>query len=471
MNNYYLIAFICYFAFFLGLSIYFYRKNKNASSFIIGDRKMHYWVTAISAQASDMSDWLFMAYPGLIYVGGLFNVWVAIGLVFFMFLNWQFIAPRLRIETERYNSLTLATFFEKIFGDTSGALRITTVAFTLIFLCFYIAAELIGLGRLFENTFELNYNIGIAISIGLVVLNTLIGGFIAVAWSDMFRGIFLLLMICLVPMVALKHTGGLSQLVSIAQARAIPLQLFPDYSWITLGTIMSVVMGWGLGYFGSPHILMNFMAIKEVDKIHKAKFIGISWQILVLTAATLVGLVGIIFFSTPLANKEMVFVAMVKSLFNPLFAGFVLSAILAATMSVMNAQILACASILSEDFINHLWPHHKAHASLWVLRVSVITIPAISYLISYNNTSSINDLVSFAWSGLGLSFAPLVVTSLYASRYVNKYGALAGMLFGGILGLAWPFLAIPLMPLLPGFCVSVLIIFGVSAITKHYKFQ
>ncbi|MBA3954578.1 sodium/proline symporter [Candidatus Dependentiae bacterium] len=471
MNGYFLVAFISYFAFFLGLSIYFYRKNSNANSFIMGDRSVNYWVTAIAAQASDMSDWLFMGYPGLIYGLGIFNVWVAIGLVLFMFLNWHFIAPRLRRATEKYQSLTLASFFERRFADITGKLRLLTVFFSLWFLCFYIAAELIGLGRLFESTFGLHYNVGIGLSIALVVANILIGGFIAAAWSDMFRGFFLLGMIVVVPFVASSHLGGVTY-SKVVEAAAysypnISLSLIPDYSWATLGTILSIVMGWGLGYFGSPHILINFMGIKDPEKIAKAKYIGITWQILVLAAATWVGLVGIVFFPTALANRELVFVEMVKSLFHPLFAGFILCAILAATMSVMTAQILAAASIVSEDLFKRLFTKPLSpQGSLWLIRSCVMAIPVLSYAISYNNTSAVNDLVSYAWSGLGLAFAPVVISALYGS-HVTKEGAFAGMLTGGLIGIIWPHLGFSFMPLLPGFIISLTIITLVSLATAE----
>lgn len=466
VNFLYLISFVTYFAFFLGLSIFFYRKNTNSSSFIIGNRSMSHWVTAISAQASDMSDWLFMGYPGLIYALGLFNVWVAIGLIIFMFLNWHFIAPKLRRATEEYQSLTLASFFEHRFKDTSGSLRLLTVFFTLFFVSFYIAAELIGLGRLFETTFGINYNLGVAISIALVVLNILIGGFVALAWSDLFRGLFLLLMIVLVPFVALNHIGIWTSYISMSQ---LSTKLIPDFSFATISNIVLLATGWGLGYFGSPHILINFMGIKDPQKIHKAKYIGITWQVLVLSAATIVGLVGMLFFSQPLANRELVFIEMVKQLFNPLFAGFILCAILAATMSVMTAQILATASIVSEDLFKRMFKRPlKSHESLWLLRSCVIAIPLLSYLISYNNTSAVNDLISYAWSGLGLAFAPLVITALYGQR-TNKYGALAGLVLGGTLGIIWPYLHTGIMPLLPGFTVGIIAIFTISAASEKNK--
>ncbi len=468
MNIYYLTAFVAYFAFFLGLSFHFWRKRTTTSSFMLGNRQMNYWVTALSTQASDMSDWIFMAYPGLIYALGLFNAWVAIGLLIFMFLNWHFIAPRLRSSTERTQSLTLASFFERHFHDTSGTLRLATVFFTFYFIVFYIGAELVGLGRLFETTFGIEYNLGIAISMGLVVLNILLGGFVALAWSDMFRGIFLLAMITLVPFVAFKHLPDKSSLLAHANLSNLFTALVPDFSWATISKILLISTGWGLGYFGSPHILINFMGIKDVKNMYKAKYVGITWQTLVLIAATCVGLVGTYFFTTPLANRELVFIEMVKVLFTPLFAGFILCAVLAATMSVMTAQILATSSILAEDFFKRLL--HKTmndSVELLTVRSCIITLPLISYAISYNSTSTINDLVSYAWSGLGLAFSPVVIAALYIPS-ANKYGAAASMIFGGILGMLWPYFHFGFLPLLPGFIICMLILLSVSWLTKNY---
>lgn len=468
MNTGYLIAFISYFAFFVGLSIYFFKKTNNTSNFILGNRSMPYWVTAISAQASDMSDWLFMAYPGLIYALGLFNIWVAIGLTLFMFLNWHFVAPKLRAATEKYQSLTLSSFFEKRFNDTTGTIRLLAVFFTLFFLSFYIAAELIGLGRLFETTFSINYNIGIALSILLVVFNIFIGGFVALAWSDLFRGLFLLFMITLVPVVAISHIGGISGHIAHISFSDIASKLVPSFDLSTLSSILLLMMGWGLGYFGSPHILINFMSIDDIKKISQAKYIGITWQILVLAAATLVGVIGTVFFPHMLQNRELVFIEMVKQLFSPLFAGFILCAILAATMSVMTAQILATASIISEDMVKRLRKQTLSEqANLWLLRICIVLIPLLSYAISFNNRSTVNDLISYAWSGLGLAFAPVVISALYGGKYVNKNGIIASMLLCGTLGIIWPYLHINALPLLPGCSLGLVTIFGVSALTKE----
>ncbi len=465
MNLHYLTAFVAYFAFFLGVSIYFYKRTATASSFMLGNRSLNYWVTALSTQASDMSDWLFMAYPGLIYGCGLFNVWVALGLILFMFLNWQFIAPRLRSATERHQSLTLASFFERRFDDTSGIVRLLAVFFTLYFITFYVGAELIGLGRLFETTFGINYNVGIGISIVLVVINILLGGFVALAWSDMFRGLFLLAMILLVPFVALHRLpyGSVSSL-SLSQ---FTHALVPDYTWATLSSIILLSTGWGLGYFGSPHILINFMAIKDPEKIAKAKYVGIAWQTIVLAAATCVGLVGMIYFTAPLTNPELVFVEMVKSLFTPLIAGFILCAILAATMSVMTSQILATSSIVAEDFFKRLLGPGRDTGSLLIIRSCIVALPLLAYAVSFNSTNSINELVSYAWSGLGLSFAPAVIAALYIP-FANRYGITCAMLFGGLLGIVWPRLGFCFLPLLPGFALSMALLIAVSWLTRQY---
>ncbi|MBA3751375.1 sodium/proline symporter [Candidatus Dependentiae bacterium] len=432
-----------------------------------GDQSVNYWVTAISTQASDMSDWLFMGFPGLIYASGLFNFWIALGLVGFMFLNWHFIAPRLRMATEEYGCETLASFFEKRFKDTSGIIRLLTVFFTLYFIIFYVSAGLIGLGRLFESTFGINYALGIAISIVLVVLNILIGGFSAIAWGDMLRGVFLLSMILMVPFLALNSLSGRAQLLAQINVSQLFSSLIPDYSWAALKSILLLSMGWGLGYFGSPQILKHFMSIKDVENTHKAKYVGITWQLLVLVAATCVGLVGRSFFTTPLQNRELVFIEMVKALFHPLFGGFILCAVLAATMSVMTAQIFTTASLTSEDFFKRLSkkPLHDTH-SLLIMRLCIIGIPLIACAVSYNNSCSVNDLVSYAWSGLGLSFSPAVIASLYFPR-ANGWGVGIAILLGGLTGMVWPYLHFSFMPLLPGFIICMILLLSISWLTQR----
>lgn len=464
MNLNYLIAFIVYFSFFGLLGFFFRSKNFSSVSFLLGNRSVNHFVAAISAQASDMSDWLFMGYPGLIYSQGLINIWVAIGLIVFMFLTWHFIAPKIRVETQKYDSLTMVSFFENRYSENSGILRISMVFFCAVFFIFYIAAELIGLGRLFESSFGITYNLGVLISIVLVVLNILVGGFVAKAWGDFLRGIFLLFTIIFVPVFGLFKLGGFECIFQSAVLKNVSLSLLPDLSVNGILNIILLSTGWGLGYFGALHVLSNFMSIKDVSKINKAKYLGISWQILVLGAATLVGLVGLCF--NNISNKEMVFVEMVKSLFNPIFGGFMLCAILSATMSVMTSQVFTLAGIISEDVIKKILKRTNQKAYLLATRISIIVIPLVSSFISYNSTSSINSLVSFAWSGLGICFGPLVILSLY-SKSVNKYGAIAGVLFGGLFAFTFYYINISYNPLLYGFLISLGLIYLISYLTKN----
>ena len=423
---------------------------------------MNYWVTALTTQASDMSDWLFMAYPGLIYGLGLFNLWVAIGLVVFMFLNWHFIAPRLRTATEKYDSITLASFFERRFQDTSGFLRLMSVFFTCYFTIYYIGAELVGLGRLFETTFGIAYNVGISISITLVVVNIIIGGFIAAAWGDSIRGLFLAAMIVAVPVTALWYLNVNPLHLPMVTLQTFGNALIPEFSWRTLSSILLLSCGWGLGYFGSPHILINFMGIKDVQQMHKAKYVGVVWMTLVLVAATVVGLVGNIFFVTPLENRELVYVEMVKYLFHPLFAGFILCGVLAATMSVMTAQILATASLVTEDLLKPTLGQRISNSGyLMLIRGCIVLLPIFAFAVSYGSTNSVNDLVAYAWSGLGLSFGPAVIAALFLP-FAQKLGVQIAILMGGLLGIIWPHLGLPFLPLLPGFALCLFLVVFLS---------
>lgn len=462
MNFYYLVSFIFYFAFFTIISLVFYKRARSSSEFILGNRSTSYWMTAIAAQTSDMSDWLFMAYPGLIYGCGIFNIWVAIGLVVFMYLNWSFIAPKLRAASERYNVHTLASFFEKRFRDESGTIRIMTVFFTLYFICFYVAAELIGLGRLFESSFNISYTAGIFISLFLVVLNIGLGGFSGVVVSSFIRGLFLLFSIIIVPLCAYDSLN-----LSWSNFSRIPFFSFliPDFSLNTLFAITTLAGGWGLGYFGSPHILINFMGIKEQNKINAAKYVGLSWQIVVLCAATVAGIFGKFMFGNSLANRELVFTEMVQLLFHPLIAGFILCAILSATMSVMTAQILTTASLVSEDCIKRFFPRlNRGENSLLIIRLCIIAIPTLAYAISLSSTSTINDLISYAWSGLGLAFSPAVLAALYFYQ-TSRNAIIVAMSFGGIVGMVWPLLHQSYLPLVPGFALSCSMILIISLIS------
>ena len=468
MLNSMLAAFGIYFSMLLSIGIYFYSKNKKQADFSLANRSLNYWVTAISAQASDMSDWLFMGYPGLIFATGLSNIWIAIGLVFFMFLTWHFIAPKIRVETEQYQALTLSSFFEKKYNDTRNNIKIISALLCLYFFVFYIAAGLVGLARVFELAFEINYQTGIIIGLCISLAYTLLGGLLAIAWSDLFQGLFLLGCIILVPWYAVQQLGGLTQL-------SHNLQIFgPDYLCLwpqgEMLTTIYAILSWGIGYFGQPHILVNFMGIDNPSNISKSKIVGCSWQILALAAAIFVGITGKAMLFGTLANQELVFIIMVKQLFNPFIAGFILCAILAATISTINTQALISSSLIINDLYLPLSKSKTINEShkVFLSRIAIVIVPTFAMCIAWYDNISVLKLVLYAWSGLGSSFGPVVILSLY-SKQLTKQGVLAGFLSGGTIALIWPFITSSIPTLVIGFLISTALTITVSQLTKSSK--
>lgn len=465
-----IFTFFIYFAIVLLVVFLSYQKQRTDTDFILGDRKLNFWLTALSAHASDMSSWLFLAYPAQIFLYGTFNAWAGVGLTLFMFLNWQFIAPKIRIASEQSNSLTLNAYFENRFADTSRLIRVISGFMTLLFFTVYICAGLVGMGFLVESLFGVDYLIGISIGLFIVMFYVFLGGYTTVAWIDLFQGFFLLGVILFIPCFLLYQIGGLSPITEIASLKGLSLSLFPRFDLDTFYKAFTLTAGWGLGYLGQPHIITKFMGIKNVSDIKKSKYLGISWQMLALTGATFIGLIGIFLFPTGIANPELLVLDMVKKMLHPFFAGLVLCAILAATTNVMAAQILVVASSLSEDFYKRLF-RKKASSKelLWVSRASVLFISAISYSIALFKITTIYNLVLYAWTGLGLSFGPLLLISLY-SKKMNRYGAITGIFIGGFIAAIGPYLSdlfgfeFPTMVI--GFILTSLCIYLVSFLTK-----
>ncbi len=480
MNIQIFIAFLTYFAVLLAIGYFSYRKSTSDSDFIVGSRSLNFWVVALSAHASDMSSWLFMAFPAAIMTRGFSQTWIAFGLLLGMYMNWQFVAEKLRNATEKLNSYTLSTFFEKHFKDNTGIIRSITAIMCLIFLFCYLAAGLIAMGLLFESIFGINYYLGLGIASSVVLIYTFSGGYITVAWTDLFQALFLMFMIILVPFIAFYQVpGGFDTILSIAHEQEISFALFNNYSLESIFTALFLVFGWGLGYFGQPHIVTKFLGIKKPSDMTKAKYLGMGWMLLSLGGAAFVGIVGIGFFNGSLDTPELVFIEMVKELFHPLAAGFVLCGILAASMSTMDSQILVCASVLSEDIYKHLL-HRTASPKrlLTVSRCGVVIASVISLLLAYQKNTTILAAVQYAWSGLGCAFGPLMLVSLY-SKKANKYGAIAGILVGGFVAAIWDSVNFFIIPyavpaMIPGFILSLLSIHLVSYLfplrqAKHPK--
>ncbi len=462
MSSHVLLAFFVYFLALLAIGVSSYRRSKTATDFMVGGRSLNFYVTALSAQASDMSSWLFMAYPGLIFAFGGGSIWVAVGLFTGMWAVWTFVAPRLRRETERTGSLTLNAYFAARFGDDRGWMRSVSAALSILYFTFYVAAGLVGIGYLFESVLGFDRVLGMSIGIFVVMIYTTIGGFHSIAWVDTWQALFLLAMVVLVPILALVDLGGWDE-----------LQLH-GRSWMPTATVRNVVygvLGWGLGYFGQTHVLSKFMGIKHPKELRKAKYVGLSWQLICLIAATFVGFLGIAYFQGHLDNDELVFVLMVKQLFHPFLGGIVLSAVIAATISTMDSQILVLVSTLSQD-VYHRFFHKRATGKemVWVSRVCVVLVCLLAYIAALFSHQNVLTLVFYSWSGLGSAFGPVLLLALHTKR-INFAGAMTGMVFGGVIAAVWPLIepTIPVPAMVPGFCLNLVVIYLVSWATSRRK--
>lgn len=471
-----LAAMVLYFLLLFAVAGFSYRKHLSSSDFIIGGRSMNFWLTALAAHASDMSSWLFMGYPAVIFAYGVHEAWAGIGLIIFMFLNWQIVAPKIRIATEQFNSLTFSSFFESRLADASGLIRVFTALMLFVFYTIYISAALVGMGFLLNTLFGIDYSIGVLVGTIIVIPYVFIGGYLTLAWIDLFQGIFLMLVILFVPLHILSSVGGWEGISSAITARKLSSTLIPDYSAKSLIEILFLAVGWGLGYFGQPHIVTKFMGIRNVSEINKSKYIGMTWMVLALGAATLVGLVGIAFFrQTGLKTESEVFIQMVKQTFPSFAIGFILCAVLAATINAMSSMVLVLTSSLTEDFYKRLFRRNASSKELLIVsRLGVIFVSLIAFAIAFGKISTIYSLVLYAWSGLGASFGPLLLLCLYSEK-VNKYGAWAGILSGGIIAGIWPyinkFFSVEIPSLLPSFVISFILIWTISTFTQPKKIK
>jgi sodium/proline symporter len=471
MNLVFIASFFGYISILIGIGYIVSRRQKTSADFMLGSRSVNYWVTAIATHATDMSSWLFMAFPGVIYAQGIFGCWSAIGILFFMLITWQFVAQKLREATAKYKALTLSSYLEKHFNDKSGAIRILSAAFALFFFALYISAGIVALGRALEATFGFSYHTGIMLGTITVALYAILGGFIAIAWNDFLQGMFVLCVIVFFPIYALYLIGGFPIIIKATTLKNITLSLFPDFSLATIGSLLSAALGWGLGYFGQPHILVNFMGIDNPKDTYKAKYIGLSWQVITLSAATLIGLIGIAFFKTPLINDELVFISMVKVIFSPFIAGLILCAILAAAISTMDSQILVSASMLTQDIYKKIFNKKASPKQLLTLsRLAAVAIVFISLALAFNNKESIFSLIGYAWGGLGSTFGPVVLLSLY-SKKITRNGALAGIVVGGVTAALWKYTGLPpeKYAIIPGFALSFFSTVMVSRLTRRFN--
>jgi len=463
MPNPTLITFIAYFIILLGIGFFFYHRSFSIEDYLLGGRGMGSWVTALSAQASDMSGWLLMGLPGAIYLAGTGQVWIAVGLFIGTFLNWMLVSARLRIYTQKTNAITLPCFFEARFRDPTGLLRIVSAIIILIFFAIYASSGLVATGKLFESTFEISYYTSVVIGGFIIIAYTFLGGFMAVCWTDLLQGALMVMAIVIVPLLTYHQAGGIIAIGNAMEAKGISTNLLPEASTLPAALCMIISsMAWGLGYFGQPHILVRFMSIKSVDKIGKSMAIAITWVFLSLSGAVIVGFIGIAMVDN-LTNgdEEKVFIYMIRELFNSWFGGILLAAIFSAIMSTIDSQLLVSSSALSEDFYCKALKKQATDKEIvWVGRACVIIISIIALFLALDRNNTILGIVAYAWGGFGAAFGPLVLFALF-SRKTSWKSALAGMVTGTVVLVLWKQIGLgdKMYEIIPGFAANCLTIF------------
>ncbi|EDO6590157.1 TPA: sodium/proline symporter PutP [Campylobacter coli] len=466
------IMFVAYAALMLYIGFYFYRQNKNTEDYFLGGRSLGPVVSALSAGASDMSGWLLMGLPGALYVSGLIESYIAIGLSIGALLNWSFVAKRLRIYTSVIaNSITIPDYFETRFDDDKHILRIVCAIVILIFFTFYVSSGLVGGAKLFEATFGIRYEYALTTGTLIIVAYTFLGGYKAVCWTDLLQGLLMMGALIVVPAVMLYHLGG------FGEAMAVIEEIKPNALSMGEGIgALSIVsaLAWGLGYFGQPHILVRFMSIRSTKDIPAATFVGISWMVISLIGACFIGLLGIAYvhkFELTLQDPEKIFIVMSQLLFNPWIAGILLSAILAAIMSTASSQLLVSSSTIAEDFYKRIFNKEASNKTVMNLgRIGVLLVALVAFVISTDKESSVLSIVAYAWAGFGASFGSVMLFSLFWSR-MTRIGAILGMITGAVMVVLWKnYLAelfnFPIYEIVPGFVAASAVIIIASLLTQ-----
>ena len=470
---YQLISIFIYLAIMLYIGWYSYKRTSNLTDYMLGGRSLGPAVTALSAGAADMSGWLLMGLPGGIYVTGLADAWIAIGLTLGAYANWFFIAPRLRSYSQVANdSITIPGYLENRFKDSSKLLRIVSGLVILIFFTFYISSGMVSGGVFFESSFGIDYKVGLFIVGGVTIAYTLFGGFLAVSYTDFLQGLMMLIALLLVPIIGIFFTGGPAE--TFDTIRAVDPTLLDFLKGTTFVGIVSA-LAWGLGYFGQPHIIVRFMAINSIKETKSARRIGMGWMIFSLLGTIFTALIGIAFFEQNpqyvLENPETVFLTLGQILFHPFIAGFLLAAILAAIMSTISSQLIVTSSALIEDLYKVLLRKNGSDREYVFLgRMAVLLVSIIAMVLALEPDSTILDLVAYAWAGFGGAFGPVILLSLFW-RKMTTWGALAGMITGAATVILWANLTeagvIPfqLYEIVPGFLINLFFIVVVSLIT------
>jgi len=470
-----LITLALYFLGMLGIGLYAWRKStSDVSGYMLGGRNLSPAVASLSAGASDMSGWLMMGLPGAMYVSGLPAAWIGVGLFVGAYANYLIVAPRLRVYTEEANdAITIPDYFGERFADRGHLLRVLSSVVIVIFFTLYTSSGMVAGGKLFDSAFGLDYRWGLWITASVVMAYTLFGGFLAVSLTDFVQGCIVFVALVVVPIVALTDVGGPS---GAAQTlNSIDPTLLNLFSGVTLLGLISS-LAWGLGYFGQPHIIVRFMAVRSVKDVPAMRRIGMTWMGVSMIGTLTTGIVGLVYATqnnVPVDDPETILIILSEVLFHPLVLGFLLAAILAAIMSTVSSQLLVSSSSLTEDFYRIFLRKNASEKELVTVgRISVLAVALAAIALAYDPESNVLNLVSNAWAGFGAAFGPVVILSL-TWRRMTRNGALAGMVVGAVTVLFWIYapvladgaaLSSVLYEIVPGFILSFAAIIAVSLI-------
>ncbi len=469
------------------------KKNKNSDDFYLGGRKLGPLVTAMSAEASDMSGWLLMGLPGLALMTGLAEAsWTAIGLAIGTYINWLIVAKRIRVYSHKLGAFTLPDFFSKRFGDDKRILTCISALFIIIFFIPYTASGFSACGKLFNSLFGMDYLTAMIISAAVIMIYCTLGGFLAASTTDFVQSIIMTVALLVVLGVGEAVTGGFGTVFNNVKNLTGYTDLFKgfDVAGGTTGSYgalpVASTMAWGLGYFGMPHILLRFMAIEDKNKLKLSRRVASVWVVISMAIAVLIGVVGYSLMQKGIvptyadsSASETIVVDIANFISNhgyipAVTAGIILAGILASTMSTADSQLLAAASSISQNLVQEVFGVKLSEKkSIWLARISVLVISVIAVFLAMNPNSSVFRIVSFAWAGFGATFGPVVLFALFWKR-TNKWGALAGMITGGVMVFVWKFVVrvqfadtvLNIYELLPAFILAAIVIVVVSLLTK-----
>lgn len=470
-----LATFLAYLAMMLFIGYQAWKRTSNSADYFLGGRTLGPWPAALSAGASDMSGWLLLGLPGYAFAAGFEAFWLAGGLLLGTWLNWLLMAKRLRVYSEAAgNSVTLPEFFTNRFRDHSKMLQAVSAFFILLFFLFYTSSGLVAGGKLFETVFGIDYSVAVVIGTVCIISYTLFGGFLAVSWTDLIQGLLMAAALLIVPIIALQSGSSEQSLLSLLESHNQHL-LNPwtsaDGEPLTWIAILSLA-AWGLGYFGQPHILARFAGIRSPDDVPTARRIAVLWSALSMAGAILVGLAGLTYLNgqgSALADGETIFMVLVNAIFHPVIAGILLAAILAAIMSTADSQLLVSSSALAEDFYKDILKKDATSEQVMLVgRLAVVAIALVALFLAFDPDSSVLGLVSYAWAGFGAAFGPALLISMFWQR-MNRFGALAGVVVGGVTVVVWKQLSggiFDLYEIVPGILFASLAIVVTSLVTE-----